>query len=65
MFGLCFGLEYLEGGCLTGQSRFTFYVFFEYIADVVLVRIIFCQFHTLSLFYIYILFSLLFVAFLL
>ena len=24
VFGLCFCLEYLEGGCLTGQSRFTF-----------------------------------------
>ena len=28
VFGLSFCLEYLEGGCLTGQSRFTFYVFF-------------------------------------
>ena len=24
VFALCFCLEYLEGGCLTGQSRFTF-----------------------------------------
>ena len=39
VFGLCFCLAYLEGGCLTGQSRFTFDVFCEYIADVSLVSV--------------------------
>ena len=33
VFGSCFCLEYLEGGCSTGQSRSTF-VFFEYTANV-------------------------------
>ena len=47
VFGLCFGLEYLEGGCLTGQSRFTFYVFFEYIANVSLISVCRAQLHTI------------------
>ena len=47
VFGLCFCLEYLEGGCLTGQSRFTFYVFFEYIADVSLISVCRAQLHTI------------------
>ena len=49
VFGLCFGLEYLEGGCLTGQSRFTFYVFFEYIANVSLISVCRAQLHTIMI----------------
>ena len=45
VFGLCFCLEYLEGGCLTGQSRFTFVVF-EYIANVSLISVCRAQLHT-------------------
>ena len=46
MFGLCFCLEYLEGGCLTGQSRFKS-VFFEYIADVSLIAVCRAQLNTI------------------
>ena len=49
MFGLCFCLEYLEGSCLTGQSRFTFYVFFEYIANVSLISVCRAQCHTIMI----------------
>ena len=49
VFGVCFGLEYLEGGCLTGQSRFTFYVFFEYIANVSLISVCRAQLHTIMI----------------
>ena len=45
VFGLCFCLEYLEGGCLTGQSRFTFVVF-EYIANVSLISVCRAQLYT-------------------
>ena len=45
VFGLCFCLEYLEGGCVTGQSRFTFVVF-EYIANVSLISVCRAQLHT-------------------
>ena len=45
VFGLCFCLEYVEGGCLTGQSRFTFVVF-EYIANVSLISVCRAQLHT-------------------
>ena len=45
VFGLCFCLEYLEGGCLTGQSRFTFVVF-EYIVNVSLISVCRAQLHT-------------------
>ena len=45
VFGLCFCLEYLEGGCLTGQSRFTFVVF-EYIANLSLISVCRAQLHT-------------------
>ena len=48
-FGLCFGLEYLEGSCLTGQSRFTFYVIFEYIANVSLVSVCRAQLHAIMI----------------
>ena len=48
MFGLCFCLEYLEGGCLTGQSRFTFVVF-EYIANVSLISVCRAQLHTIMI----------------
>ena len=44
--GLCFCLEYLEGGCLTGQSMFMS-VFFEYIADVSLISVCRAQLHTI------------------
>ena len=37
VLGLGFCLEYLEGGYLTGQSRFTFVVF-QYIANVSVCR---------------------------
>ena len=46
VFGLCFGLKYLEGGGLTGQSRFTFVVF-EYIASVSLISVCRAQLHTI------------------
>ena len=49
VFGLCFCLEYLEGGSLTGQSMFTFYVFFEYIADVSLILMCRAQLHTIMI----------------
>ena len=49
VFSLYFCLEYLEGGCLTGQSRFTFYVFFEYIADVSLISVCRAQLHTIMI----------------
>ena len=45
VFALCFCLEYLEGGCLTGQSRFTFVVF-EYIANVSLISVCRAKLHT-------------------
>ena len=47
---LVFGafLEYLEGGCLTGQSRFTFVVF-EYIANVSLISVCRAQLHTIMI----------------
>ena len=47
VFSLCFCLEYLEGGCLTGQSRFTFVVF-EYIANVSL-SVCRAQLHTIMI----------------
>ena len=47
MFDLCFCLEYLEDGCLTHQSRFTLYVFFEYTADVSLISACTAQLHTI------------------
>ena len=46
VFGLCFCLEYPEGGCCTGKSRFTF-VFFEYIANVSLISVCRAQPHTI------------------
>ena len=48
VFGLWFCLEYLEGGSLTGQSRFTF-VFFEYIANVSLISVCRTQLHTIMI----------------
>ena len=48
VFGLCFCFEYLEGGCSTGQSWFTF-VFFEYIADVSLMSVCRAQLHTIMI----------------
>ena len=48
VFGFCFCLEYLEGGCLTGQSRFTF-VFFEHIANVSLISMCRAQLHTIMI----------------
>ena len=48
VFGLCFCLEYLEGGCLTGQSRFTFVVF-EYIANVSLISVCRAELHTIMI----------------
>ena len=48
VFGLCFCLEYLEGGCLTGQSGFTFVVF-EYIANVSLISVCRAQLHTIMI----------------
>ena len=47
VFGLYFCLKYLESDCLTGQSRFTFYVFFEYIANVSLILVCRAQLHTI------------------
>ena len=49
VFGLYFCLEYLEGGCLTDQSRFTFCVFFEYIANVSLISVCRTQLHTIMI----------------
>ena len=49
VFGLCFCLEYLEGGCLTGQSRFTFVFFFEYIANVSLTSVCRAQLDTIMI----------------
>ena len=48
VFGLCFCLEYLEGGFLTGQSRFTFVVF-EYIVNVSLISVCRAQLHTIMI----------------
>ena len=48
VFALCFCLEYLEGGCLTGQSRFTFVVF-EYIVNVSLISVCRAQLHTIMI----------------
>ena len=45
VFDLCFCLEYLEGGRLTGQSRFTFVVF-KYTANVSLILVCRAQLHT-------------------
>ena len=46
VFGLCFCLEYLKGGYLTDQSRFTF-MFLEYIANVSLISVCRAQLHTI------------------
>ena len=48
VFGLCFCLEYLEGGYLTGQSRFTFVVF-EYIVNISLILVCRAQLHTIMI----------------
>ena len=44
--GLCV-LQYLEGGCLTGQPKFT--CVFEHIANVFLISVYRTQFHTIMI----------------